>query len=428
MNNPYAFREIGIGHYPLGIYDVGDKRVEDLMKLGEENLKGKLLYVHIPFCQSICPFCPYPKAIHNEGVKYNYLTALMREIDLYAQQPHIAVNNIEAIYFGGGTPSILTESEIEALFKKLKDALNIETVEEITFEGNPASFTREKVKLLKSLGVNRISLGVQTFNDALGERLGLIQKEKNSVDAIEWCKKEGIDNISIDLMYNLPGQTVEEWVEDIEKVAAYGIHHVSLFPLKVIPVFKLFKLIQAGEVSPCGNMEFEEELFETAATMFEDEGYKPESTYDFVLPGKEHIYSRKHFKGFMDILALGMGAFGEINGCVYQNATSITEYMGKVSSSQLPVVKWYQVTEKDLPNRYLAMGFRLLEVDRLDFFNKFGVDPEIKFKEIFEKLYSNGLLEAVGQKIRLTKRKGVFWGNNICKEFCIEIFRNAFPK
>jgi len=130
----------------------------------------------------------------------------------------------------------------------------------------------------------------------------------------------------------------------------------------------------------------------------------------------------------MDILALGMGAFGEINGCVYQNVMSITEYMGKVSSSQLPVVKWYQVTEKDLPNRYLTMGFRLLEVDRLDFFNKFGVDPEIKFKEIFEKLYSNGLLEAVGQKIRLTKRKGVFWGNNICKEFCIEIFRNAFPK
>lgn len=428
MNNPYAFREIGIGHYPLGIYNVGDKRVEDLMKLGNENLKSKLLYIHIPFCQSICPFCPYPKAIHNEGTKDSYLAALMKEINLYSQQPHIAVNNIEAIYFGGGTPSTLTEGEIEALFKKLKSMLNIKTVEEITFEGNPASFTREKIKLLKSLGVNRISLGVQTFNDVLSERLGLIQKEKNSVNAIEWCRKEGIDNISIDLMYNLPGQTVENWAEDIEKVAMYGIHHVSLFSLKIIPGFKLFKLIQDGKVCPCGSLEFEEELFKTAGTMLENEGYKPESTYDFVLPGKEHLYSRKHFRSFMDILALGMGSFGEINDCVYQNAMTITEYIEKVSSNQLPVVKWYQVTERDLQNRYLAMGFRLLEVDRLDFVQKFGIDPEAKFKEIFEKLYSNKLLEAVGQKIRLTKRKGVFWGNNICKEFCTDTFRNAFPK
>lgn len=427
-NSPYIFREIGIGHYPFGIYDLDKHKVQDIMKLKDESKKGKLLYLHIPFCESICPFCPYPKTINSEESRNAYLDALCREIELYSKEPQIRCNSIEAIYFGGGTPSVLTEREIETLFNRIKDYFDLKHVEEITFEGNPASFTRSKTRLLKSLGVNRVSLGVQTFDDKLGDSIGLIQSEKHSVEAIEWCKEAGIENISIDMMYNLPAQTKKGWETDLSKIGEYGVNHVSLFPLKVIPGFTLFKHIQSNQIPACGSIEFEKELFSMGWDILESYGYHIESTYDFAQPGKQHIYSRKHFWQHKDLLAVGMGVFGEINRCIYQNVGSVSEYVKKLGQNEFPIARWYTAQEKDLPYQYLAMGFRLLCVDRNEFKEKFGEYPEEKFKDIFEKLCTLGLVEIQGGNAVLTKKDGVFWGNNVCKEFCEDIFKKVFPK
>lgn len=428
INNSYTFREIGVGHYPLAIHDANDKEIVKIIDSSENNKQNKLLYIHIPFCESLCPFCPYPKQINNDSTRKRYLDSIMNEINIYAQHSNIINKPIEAIYIGGGTPSILQEDEIKILFYELRKKFDLSKVEEITFEGNPHSFTKEKIILLKSLGVNRISIGVQTFDDKMAQRIGLIQREDRSVQIIEWCHELGIENISIDLMYNLPGQTIKDWNCDIRKAIDLNVDHISLFPLKVIPGFNMFNKIKNKEIPPCGDMEFEKKLYISAYDMLENYGYKINSTYDFAKDGKEHIYCRKHFKESYDLLALGMGAFGEVNGCIYQNESNIQKYCDKVSSNKLPISKWYKLEDEDLPNKYMAMHFRLLSVDRKDFYKNFAQYPEEKFESMLDELISKNLVENIGDKFVLTRNSGLFWGNNVSKEFFDKKFKNLYSK
>ncbi|MFD1909272.1 coproporphyrinogen-III oxidase family protein [Paenibacillus rhizoplanae] len=333
MNKPvYPFREIGIGHYPMGNTPVSpedSKRLPSLMNLNQTAASSKLVYVHIPFCDSICPFCPYPKAFNEQGARKDYLAALFRELEMYGMTPQIRNCSVEALYIGGGTPSVLDEEEITALFEQLQATLPMHNIEEITFEGNPASFTAAKLKLLQALGVNRISLGVQTFNDELGRRLGLLQTGEDSLRSIQDSREAGIANVSLDLMYNLPGQTMEEWLEDLAKVVELEIGHVTLFPLKIIPGFGLAKRIASGELPACGGLELEQQMYIEACRYLESQGYSVESTYDFVRPGGHHVYSRKHFDDYLDLLSVGLGAFGDVGGYAYQNVKLLPEYVKK---------------------------------------------------------------------------------------------------
>lgn len=427
----YPFREIGIGHYPMGNLPVSSeesKRLPLIMNLNHAAASSKLVYVHIPFCDSICPFCPYPKAFNEPGARGQYLTALFQEMELYGSTPHIRNCSVEALYIGGGTPSVLNEKEIRALFERLNTTLDMKKVEEITFEGNPASFTSDKLKLLHSLGVNRISLGVQTFKDHLGGYLGLLQTCEDSLRTIKQAREAGISNVSLDLMYNLPGQSMGEWLEDLEKVAELQIGHVTLFPLKVIPGFGLATRIASGELPACGDLELEQQMYYEACRYLESRGYAVESTYDFAKPGAHHIYSRKHFDDHLDLLSLGLGAFGEVGGYAYQNVKQIPEYVKKITSGELPVSLGYQVKSEDLPNQFLAMGLRRTSVDRKQFKRKFGAYPEVMFPELFEKFIKDGLVEISENRIALTRFDGLFWGNNVCKEFCEEHIKIAFPK
>ncbi|MEK4853778.1 radical SAM family heme chaperone HemW [Paenibacillus sp. FSL H7-0756] len=432
MNKPvYPFREIGIGHYPMGNTPVSpedSKRLPSLMNLNQAAASSKLAYVHIPFCDSICPFCPYPKAFNEQGARQEYLTALFRELEMYGETPQIRNCSVEALYIGGGTPSVLDEEEITALFEQLQATLPLHSVEEITFEGNPASFTAAKLKLLQALGVNRISLGVQTFNDELGRRLGLLQTGEDSLRSIQDSRAAGITNVSLDLMYNLPGQTMEEWLADLAKIVELDIGHVTLFPLKIIPGFGLAKRIASGELPACGGLELEQQMYVEACRYLESQGYAVESTYDFVRPGGHHVYSRKHFDDYLDLLSVGLGAFGDVGGYAYQNVKLLPEYVKKITSGDLPIALGYEVKAEDLPNQFLAMGLRRTAIDRQQFRRKFGVFPEEHFPELFDKFVKEGLVEIREDTIALTRFHGLFWGNNVCKEFCEEQIKMAFPK
>ncbi|WP_340021729.1 radical SAM family heme chaperone HemW [Paenibacillus sp. FSL K6-1096] len=432
MNKPlYPFREIGIGHYPMGNTPVtpeDSQRLPSLMNLDRTAASPKLAYVHIPFCDSICPFCPYPKAFNEQEARQEYLAALFRELEMYGNTPQIRNSTVEALYIGGGTPSVLEEEEITALFEQLQATLPMQHIEEITFEGNPASFTASKLKLLHALGVNRISLGVQTFNDVLGRRLGLLQTAEDSLRSIQESREAGIANVSLDLMYNLPGQTMEEWLEDLAKVAELGIGHVTLFPLKIIPGFGLAKRISSGELPACGDIGLEQQMYVEACHYLESQGYAVESTYDFVLPGGHHVYSRKHFDDHLDLLSVGLGAFGDVGGYAYQNVKLLPEYVKKITSGTLPIALGYEVKADDLPNQFLAMGLRRTAIDRQKFRHKFGNFPEELFPDLFAKFVMEGLVEIREDTIALTRFEGLFWGNNVCKEFCEEHIKLAFPK
>jgi putative oxygen-independent coproporphyrinogen III oxidase len=423
----YDYRKIGISHYPWPINPIESVQVAQCMNLHEDGKTKKLLYIHIPFCDSICLFCPYPKSINNETVRKNYLVALAKEIELYSQFPHIKSTSIDAVYFGGGTPSVLTLEEIRFLFETIRKNLNMDSVKEITFEGNPASFTKEKIRTLADFGVNRISLGVQTFHSDLSKNLGMAHTNKDSYQAIKWAKEEGISSVSIDLMYNLPGQTISTWEKDIQIAVDLKVDHITLYPLKVLPKLGLYKKISSGELPTCGDIHQEIDFYLRGSNLLESHGYNFESTYDFCRSGKSHYYSIMHFKERMELLAFGNGAFGQVNGFVYSNMTNVHEYIAALAINKFPVENGYTVAKGDLPSQFMSMGLRLLEIDRRAFFDQFGEYPESLFTDTINKLLSNNLIEITKEKIRLTKTDGYVWGNNICKEFCEQPFKDLLP-
>ncbi|MCU0286438.1 MAG: radical SAM family heme chaperone HemW [Acidobacteria bacterium] len=427
MENNYQRRRVGIGHYPWAIHDIDHKEMAKLTRLDQDINRSRLLYIHIPFCDQICSFCPYPKVFNEHSIRENYLVALATELELYGSHFNYAHNPVEAVYIGGGTPSSLTVTEIGFIFERIRQFFNLEHVKEITFEANPASLSLEKLKLLNDLGVNRLSIGVQTFNSQYARDIGLLQSPLDSRQAVENTYKVGISKLSIDLMYNLPGQTPAGWEADVELTRELGIGHVTLYPLKIIPMLGLAKRIQEKVIPQCGDLSQEIDFFLRACQILESSGYNLETTYDLALPGQSHHYAREHFVEHLDLTATGLGAFGEINGYTYSNTNNIHNYIKLLKENEFPVQKGYQVQPGELPGKVMSMGLRFLEVSTAEFRERFQKYPQDIFSAEIENLTSRGLLEVQGDKIALTRMDGVTWGNNAALEFCDKFFRDNYP-
>ncbi|MCU0289656.1 MAG: radical SAM protein, partial [Acidobacteria bacterium] len=294
------------------------------------------------------------------------------------------------------------------------------------FEANPASVTLEKLRVLNDVGVNRISLGVQTFNPQYARNIGLLQTPWDSLQAIENTYKVGIPSVSVDLMYNLPGQTADEWEADVELVQELGVGHVTLYPLRIMPNLGLAKKIQDKVLSPCGALKQEIDFFVRACKILETAGYRLETTYDLAFPGHSHYYARKHFIEHLDLAALGIGAFGEINGYIYRNVSNINDYIKILKSKEFPVQKGYQVKNSDLPGKVMAMGLRFLEVNVQEFQERFQEYPQDIFAKELENLDAWGLVNITKKKIALTRMNGIIWGNNAALEFCDKFFRDSY--
>jgi oxygen-independent coproporphyrinogen-3 oxidase len=423
----YPRREIGVSHYPMASSPISNSDLSSLNFLETNeisNKKGMLLYFHIPFCDKICSFCPYNKIKFDESKVDKYLNALLKEMGWYKSKNYISKSKIDAIYFGGGTPSILTSEQLIDLLNQIKEGFDLSPEVEITIEGNPHKFTEDKLFKLFDKGVNRISLGIQTFSDEIGQLIEIPHTSDEAITVISKIKTIGFPNLSIDLMYNLPAQTMESWKKDLEKAISLKIDHITLFPLVVVPETKLFQRIKSGELS-IGNLREELEMFQFASEFLTSNGYHQESTYDFALPNKSNNYGEKHFKDRYDLLGLGMGSFGEINNYCYINNGRFDDYIISVENNQLPILLQNFVSEEDKIYSILAMGLRTLEVN-LSKFDHFNINPFSLFPNQLMKLTENNLIEISNGKIKLTD-KGKLWGNNICKEFYSEEYKKSLP-
>lgn len=423
----YSRREIGVSHYPMPSTPILNTDLSGLNFLESDRDSGKkglLLYLHIPFCKKICSFCPYNKIIFDEAKVERYLMGLRKEMKWYGDKEYIAKSKIEAVYVGGGTPTYLDTVQLTWLLDCIREQFELDQSVEITIEGNPHGLDENKLLKLYEAGVTRISLGIQTFHDEIGKIIEIPHTSAEAVDVITKIKQIGFEKLSIDLMYNLPGQTDELWKKDLEKAIALKIDHITLFHLVTVPETRLFKRFETGELQQRSTCE-ELKMYQSAVDFLISNGYIQETTYDFALPNKANLYGEKHFKKGYDLLGLGMGAFGEINKRCYINNGNFNEYISAVENDRLPISLQDIVSSEDKQHAVLVMGLRMLEVE-LNEFRLYKVNPFGVYQEQLLALVEKNLIEITAGKIRLTD-KGRMWGNNICKEFYSESYKKSLP-
>lgn len=426
--NVYPHRDpICVSHYPNPLTEIPPADIYEQMGLHNEPPVGNVgaVYVHVPFCASVCIFCPFNKMAYQEKQVEQYMDAVKEEISIYASSPYGTKTSISAVTFGGGTPSALSAERMVEMLKSIQAQYHVLPDAQISFEGSPATLTLEKMQAIRLQGANRISIGVQTFNDKMGAHLRMSHDTKRAYEVLREAKEAGFDNIGIDLMYNLPEQTMEEWLGDVRTAIELQIDHITLFSLCVVPFTALFKMIKEGKIPPTGDVNLEVDMYLEAKRILEEEGYVQYSVWDFAKPGFEDQHVLLYYTQQKDLFAHGPAAFGYVNKLMYINQGDIQEYSDRLQQRFLSVFIASQADDMEAMHGMMAKGLRMLAVKRRDFTEMFGYQPEEVFGATIEELVSKGLLETDDQEIRLSAR-GIVWGNNVCKEFFSEANQQSF--
>ncbi|MBU3912048.1 MAG: radical SAM family heme chaperone HemW [Candidatus Omnitrophica bacterium] len=401
---------------PIGV--LGSNREEINLRERSELQDSSSLYVHIPFCASICTYCGFYRTISlkKEKLLEAYLIALEKEIVMYAKTPYVKSLKFGAVYFGGGTPSVLSSTQLERLLEICKREFNLSDNAQITIEGNSSSLDETKLSKILLKGFNRLSLGVQTFNDAIGKSLNLPHSWHQAIKIIEQARNIGYRNISIDLMYNLPGETLEIWEDDLKKAIALGVDHVTVFFLSVLPNTLLEQQLKDNRILPIGSRDKEIKMYELAIKTLTGAGYLQERLTDFVKSEVEGwVYGRLR-AACTDVVGLGAGAFGYLNHYLYHNLRSIDGYINAVKDRQFPINISKKISVVEEMHGFMAVGLRDLKVNKQKFKKRFGLEAQDVFYDTLNRLESKGWIELTDEEIRLSYL-GMLWAVEVCREF-----------
>lgn len=347
----------------------------------------KALYVHVPFCNSICAYCDFVRVKYHDGLADQWLVALASEIQTKA------INRaLETIYLGGGTPTSLSNLQLETLLELLKPYT--EHILEYTIEMNPETVSEEKLLCLKHYGVNRISLGVQSFNDDLLKLMNRNHHKEQIEQALHLFQKVGFLNYSIDLMYSLPTQTMNQWVACLNEAISLNIPHISLYAL-TIEEHSEFKRKGLGTLDE----DCEALMYETAIDLLSKAGYIHYEISNFALPGFESVHNQVYWH-YEDFYGLGLGSSGKENHCRYDNTHNFIEYQkGNIIENQI------SLSLEDEMFEMLMMGLRLkkgISMQRfLEYFNK---DIHDVYGDKINKLIQAELICEQGDALVCTER------------------------
>ena len=368
-------------------------------------------YVHIPFCTQICYYCDFSKVfIKNQPVD-SYLEHLIEEYDSYD------IKKLRTLYIGGGTPTALSASQLAFLLEKLTDKLDLSYLEELTIEANPGDLDQEKIAVLKDSPVNRVSLGVQTFNDRMLKQIGRSHLEKDIYENIANLKKAGFDNISIDLIYALPKQTMEDVKINVAKAIALDIPHMSLYSLILENHTVFMNRMRRGKL-PLPKEDLEAELFEYIIAELEKAGFEHYEIPNFSKPGFESRHNLMYWDN-AEYYGIGAGASGYVDGVRYKNHGPIRHYLQAVEAGNARVQE-EELTLHEKMEEEMFLGLRKKSgVSKKRFEEKFGLSFEDQYGAVVTELTEQGLLVPDRDIVRMTK-KGLFLGDTVAEKFILE--------
>ena len=368
-------------------------------------------YVHIPFCTQICYYCDFSKVfIKNQPVD-SYLEHLIEEYDSYD------IKKLRTLYIGGGTPTALSAPQLAFLLEKLTDKLDLSYLEELTIEANPGDLDQEKIAVLKDSPVNRVSLGVQTFNDRMLKQIGRSHLEKDIYENIANLKKAGFDNISIDLIYALPKQTMEDVKTNVAKAIALDIPHMSLYSLILENHTVFMNRMRRGKL-PLPKEDLEAEMFEYIIAELEKAGFEHYEISNFSKPGFESRHNLMYWDN-AEYYGVGAGASGYVDGVRYKNNGPIRHYLQAVEAGNARVQEEV-LTLKEKMEEEMFLGLRKKSgVSKKRFEEKFGLSFEDQYGAVVSELTEQGLLVPDRDIVRMTKQ-GLFLGDTVAEKFILE--------
>jgi len=365
------------------------------------------LYIHIPFCISKCPYCSFLSfPSHETKNREKYLTAVARQADQMADHPWVVAADFTTLYLGGGTPTMYDGKELAGLIRECCKRFRIDIFSEeteISVEANPNTVSIETLQSLRNAGVNRLSIGCQSFSDALLKTLGRSHTVSDSREAYEQARRAGLDNISLDLMFGLPGQSVSDWQNTLEKAVALAPDHFSIYELMVEDNTPLAKSIEAGELA----LPPEEEvvaMYENIQITMAATGFERYEISNYARPGKQSRHNINYWQN-NSYVGLGAGAVSSFEGMRVTNVSDPDRYINLVEREKFPFEDGECLPLEASFRETVIMGLRMtVGVSCPELEKRFGLTPEQYYGKILQRCIDQGLVVLDKDYLRLTEK------------------------
>lgn len=372
----------------------------------------RAVYVHVPFCRRLCGYCDFYSIVPElEGVA-PLVDALLRELERCCERPDLAV---ETVFVGGGTPTSLPPGELRRLLDRLGKLAPPATTLEFTVEANPETVTPEIAQVLVAAGVNRVSIGAQSFDPAELAVLERGHRPKQVAETVAACRAAGLTQVSLDLIFAIPGQTLESWLASLSAATALRPEHLSCYSLTFEPGTRLFERLGAGTVTPVDE-ELDATMYERAIDVLAASGYVHYEISNFARPGCQCRHNLAYWHN-QPYLGIGPAAAGLVDGVRYRNVADVAAYTRAVAAGRSPRVEQEQRSTEQRARETAMLELRLTEgIDRRRFEQRYGRDPVELFAEPIQRHGTRGLLEATTTHLRLT-RPGLLLADTVIADF-----------
>lgn len=387
-------------------------------------MKEMELYIHVPFCIKKCAYCDFLSAPAGEEERQRYVETMIKEIQGYRKKYQEYC--VTTIFVGGGTPSVLSGEQIKEVFNALRASFVIDAQAEITIEVNPGTVTEEKVEAWMQAGVNRISIGLQSVNDEELQMLGRMHTYKDFLNTYHLLRDKGFNNLNIDLISAIPGQTLESWKKTLSTVAELEPEHISAYSLIVEEGTPFYSIYGEGGadgnlesmVQPLPDEETERFIYEETETILQKYGYDRYEISNYAKPG----YACRHNEGYwrrVNYLGVGLGASSLIENQRFRNFSTYDTYMDAIQNQKLFHEEVKSLSVTDEMEEFMFLGLRMMSgISREEFQKKFGKKIETVYEKQIQQLKKDGLIEFVENRIRLTKR-GIDISNYVFEQFLL---------
>ncbi len=383
------------------------------------------LYIHIPFCRKRCKFC-YFRVYTNQNAKAieEYVQSLIREIELVSHRTGVAGRELMFVYFGGGTPSYLSSKQLRSLRERMSAHVSWDNAREVTFECEPGTLSLDKLQTLRDIGVTRLSLGVENFDDRILEENGRAHLSPEILRAWDWIQQVGFAQVNIDLIAGMVGETDDNWTRCIEKAAELRPDNITIYQME-LPFNTVYskEMRQDGTPSPVADWATKRRWVSEAMDRLSESGYHISSGNELVLnPATDHFIYRDNVWRGADLIATGVSSFGHFQGVHYQNLDAIEDYMTAVSEGRLPLNRALVPSARQLLIRELVLQLKEGYISAAPFAEKFGVNVLEEFSQAFQNQQAAGYLTVEGEVVTLT-RKGLLQVDSLLPEYFEEQHR-----
>lgn len=383
---------------------------------------GAGLYVHIPFCVKKCSYCDFNSFCVESmpGEREVFLDYLIRELRM--QTLRLRDKSLSSIFIGGGTPSLLQSQEMHRLMDAIHANFKVEAGAEITMEANPKTLSEAKLRDMRSLGINRLSMGLQAAQNRILQLLGRVHTYEDFVENYKQARKAGFENINIDVMFSIPTQTIGEWVDTLCKVTGLEPEHISAYSLIVEEGTKMQSLIDQGILNELDERS-DRRMYHACRSFLRKKGYAQYEISNFARVGYESRHNIMYWK-CSDYLGLGPGAHSYIDGERFCNLEGLREYFESIDKDVVPIESSNRLILKDKIEEAMFMGLRMNEgLDLQVLSKKLGADLKGMYSEKIEKLVGQRLLKRVvknGSEMIALTNKGIDLSNSVFVEFLLE--------